>query len=250
MNRIRQHRYVSIASIAIGIALSVAFDGCSTTVESQPEAAKAITEGGPLPASVTGFLGSDASRLKQGANAALAWTDPAANWASYNKVLLEPVQFWSSADTKVSAQDQQVLTAYFYNALKDNISKQGFTLVDAPGPGVLRLQIALMDATASTPGLRTISVVVPQARVLNLAQSLATHSYAFVGSAEAEMKATDSMTGELLAEAVDQRAGGMGLKGATSFEWGDAQNVMDYWAQLIPHRLRELQGGASTAVQS
>jgi uncharacterized protein (DUF1810 family) len=57
---------------------------------------------------------------------------------------------------------------------------------------------------AAVPGLRTISVIVPQARVLNMAQSLATDSYAFVGSAEAEMKLSDSVTGALLVEAVDQ----------------------------------------------
>jgi hypothetical protein len=79
-----------------------------------------------------------------------------------------------------------------------------------------------------------------------MAQSLATDSYAFVGSAEAEMKATDSVTGEVLAEAVDQRAGGMGLKSAASFEWGDAQNAMDYWAQRIPSRILELQGKAAS----
>ena len=98
----------------------------------------------------------------------------------------------------------------------------------------MTLRVALMDATTAVPGLRTISVVVPQARVLNLAQSMATDSYAFVGSAEAEMKVTDSVTGALLAEAVDQRAGGMGIKSAASFQWGDAQNAMDYWAQKIP----------------
>jgi hypothetical protein len=46
------------------------------------------------------------------------------------------------------------------------------------------------------------------ARVLNLAQSMATDSYAFVGSAEAEMNATDSVSGELLGEAVDQLLAG------------------------------------------
>jgi len=106
----------------------------------------------------------------------------------------------------------------------------------------MTLHVALMDATTATPGLRTISVVVPQARILNAAQSLATDSYAFVGSAEAEMKMTDSVSGELLGEAVDKQAGGMGLKGAASFQWGDAQNAMDYWAQKIPARILQLQG--------
>jgi hypothetical protein len=224
--------------------------GCSTTVESQPAAAKAIQSGGPLPPDITGFLGPDASRLAPGPSggAALVYVNHDVQWSSYTKILLEPVQFWAAADSKVSASDQQVLTTYFYNSLKTNLS-QNFTLVDQPGPGVVKLEVALMDATTAVPGLRTISVVVPQARVLNMAQSLATDSYAFVGSAEAEMKATDSVSGELLAEAVDKRAGGMGIKSAASFRWGDAQNAMDYWSQLIAQRFKALQQGtAQTAL--
>jgi hypothetical protein len=232
----------TLTAAAVG-ALLFMLPGCSTTVESKPAAAQAVESGGALPSSVTGFLGPDAAKLAPGpeGGAALAWVNPAAQWSSYTKIQLMPVEFWAAADSKVSTADQQVLTEYFYNALQTNLSKS-FTLVDQPGPGVLTLRVALMDATTAVPGLRTISVVVPQARVLNLAQSLATDSYAFVGSAEAEMKATDSVSGALLAEAVDQRAGGMGLKGAASFQWGDAQNAMDYWAERIPQRLTQLKG--------
>jgi Protein of unknown function (DUF3313) len=247
-----QRGYVTRLTVSFGAVLILFAAGCSTTVESQPEAAKAVESGGPLPASVTSFLGPNASKLAPGPSggAALVWVNPNAQWANYNAILLDPVQFWASADSKVSASDQQVLTEYFYNALTTNIPKQGFTLATQPGPGVIRLQVALMDATTATPGLRTISVVVPQARVLNLAQSLATDSYAFVGSAEAQMKATDSVTGELLAEAVDQRAGGMGLKSAASFQWGDAQNAMDYWAERIPQRFSQLKSGNQPTAQN
>ena len=228
---------------AASLAAALIASGCSTTVQSAPEAAKAVESGGPLPSAVTGFLGPDASRLAPGpeGGAALVWLNPNAQWSSYTKIQLLPVEFWAAADSKVSQADQATLTEYFYNQLQTNLSKS-FTLVDQPGPGVVTLRVALMDATTAVPGLRTISVVVPQARVLNLAQSMATDSYAFVGSAEAEMKVTDSVTGALLAEAVDQRAGGMGIKSAASFQWGDAQNAMDYWAQKIPNRLLQLQG--------
>jgi len=231
---------------AAGLAAMLLASGCSNTVESQPSAAKALESGGPLPSAVTGFLGPDASKLAPGpeGGAALVWMNPNAQWSSYTKIQLMPVEFWAAADSKVSPADQATLTEYFYNALQTNLSKS-FTLVDQPGPGVMTLRVALMDATTAVPGLRTISVIVPQARVLNLAQSMATDSYAFVGSAEAEMKITDSVTGELLGEAVDQRAGGMGLKSAASFQWGDAQNAMDYWAQKIPNRLLALQGKAA-----
>jgi len=79
-------------------------------------------------------------------------------------------------------------------------------------------------------------------KIINVAQSMVTGSYAFVGSAEAEMKLTDSVTGELLAAALDKRAGGASIKNATSFKWGDAQNAMDYWAEKIDARLLQLQG--------
>jgi hypothetical protein len=157
-----------------------------------------------------------------------------------------PVEFWAAADSKVSESDQQMLASYFYNKLQEDLAKS-FTLVNQPGPDVITPRVALMDATTAVPGLRSVSVIVPQARVLNGLQSLATGSYAFVGSAEGEMKATDSTTGEMLAGAVDQRAGGMGIKGAASFQWGDAENTMDYWAQKITSRLAELQGKAPAA---
>lgn len=244
MTNLRGKIVTGIASAGLAAVLFVA--GCSTTVESTPAAAKALESGGTLPPAVTGFFGPDASKLAPGpqGGAALAYVNPNAQWSSYTKIQLMPVEFWAAADSKVSAADQQTLTEYFYNQLQTDIAKS-FTLVSQPGPGVLTIRVALMDATTAVPGLRTVSVIVPQARVLNLAQSMATDSYAFVGSAEAEMKATDSVTGEFLAGAVDQRAGGMGLKSAASFQWGDAQNAMDYWAQRIPNRILELQGKAA-----
>ena len=244
MRNLRGKIVTGIASAGLAAMLFVA--GCSTTVESTPEAAKALESGGTLPPAVTGFFGPDASKLAPGpqGGAALAYVNPNAQWSSYTKIQLMPVEFWAAADSKVSAADQQTLTEYFYNQLQTDIAKS-FTLVSQPGPGVLTIRVALMDATTAVPGLRTVSVIVPQARVLNLAQSMATDSYAFVGSAEAEMKATDSVTGEFLAGAVDQRAGGMGIKSAASFQWGDAQNAMDYWAQRIPNRILELQGKAA-----
>jgi len=233
---------------ATGLTLLLLLSGCSTTVESTPAAAKALESGGPLPPAVTGFFGADASKLAVGpeGGAALAYINQNAQWSKYTKIQLMPVEFWAAADSKVSASDQQILTTYFYNKLTEDLGKS-FTLVAQPGPDVLTLRVALMDATTAVPGLRSISVIVPQARILNGAQSLATGSYAFVGSAEAEMKATDSTTGEMLAGAVDQRAGGMGIKGAASFQWGDAENAMDYWAQKITSRLDELSGRTAAA---
>ena len=94
-----------------------------------------MESGGTLPASVTSFLGPDAAKLAPGpkGGGALVWVNPKAQWASYTKILLDPVQFWAAPDSKVSTSDQQVLTEYFYNSLKTNLPQQGSTLVDQPG---------------------------------------------------------------------------------------------------------------------
>jgi Protein of unknown function (DUF3313) len=237
-------RLMSVSAAALLIAALAS--GCAQTVSEQSEVVKQ-TESGQSPA-ISGFFGQDASLLQPGkeGQAALVYVNPSAQWSQYNKILLQPVQFWDSPNSSVSPSDQQMLTAYFYNKLKEELQKN-FTLVDQGGPGVLEVQVAMVNASGATPGLRSVSVVVPQLRVLNAAQSLATGSYAFVGSAEAEAKITDSTNGQLLAAAVDKRAGGMAMSSAAQWKWGDAENAMNYWADKIANRLLQLQGRAPAA---
>jgi hypothetical protein len=220
--------------------------GCSQTVAEQPAVAKQVESGDSSAAN--GFLGTDVSLLQPGqaGQAAMLYINPNVQWSRYDKIMLEPVEFWDSAQSTVSPTDQHMLTAYAYNELKEDLQKD-FTIVDQGGPGVLILQVALVNATASTPGLRSVSVVVPQLRVINAAQSLATGSYAFVGSAEAMMKATDAVSGQLLAAAVDKRAGGVAPSSAAQWQWGDAKNAIDYWAEKINSRLLQLQGRSAAA---
>ena len=122
------HRtFFNLLAVA-GILLSIIAAGCSTTVESQPQAAKAVESGGPMPASVTSFLGPDASKLAPGTKggAALVWVSPIAQWATYNKILLDPVQFWAAADSKVSTSDQQVLHRVLLQFTEDENSATRF----------------------------------------------------------------------------------------------------------------------------
>ena len=233
----QQHSVRRIFAVAAaGLLLLGLTAGCATTA---PPQANVVTGERPAPVE-SGFLG-DYSQLKPGGKdqAALVYVDPEAKWNTYTKIIVEPVQFWDSAGSEVPVSDQQMLATYFYNALRDNL-QTGFVLVDKPGPGVLKLQTAITNATGSIPVLRTVSVIVPQARVLNTAQSFATGSYAFAGSAQAEGQIMDSMTGTRLAAAVDLRQGGMSLKAAGQAKWADAQNVLDFWAQRTAQRLVEL----------
>jgi hypothetical protein len=192
-----------------------------------------------------GFLGSDCNRLTPGAKGQfdLRYVNSNANWRQYTKIIVDPVTFWGGDTTKVSTAEQQALTDYFFQVLRERLG-QKFQLVDEPGPGVMRFQAALTDAEAATPGLRTISTIVPQARALNTLKFAATGTYAFIGGAQAEAKLTDAVTGQLLAEGVDRRVGGGSLKDAAQWEWGDAENVMNDWATQVTERLYSWTSGA------
>src|SRR6185369_10951889 len=106
-----------------------------------------------------------------------------------------------------------------------------------PGPGVMKIQVAITDASAATPGLRTISTLVPQLHALNTVQSLASGKLLFVGGAQVEGRITDSVTGQLLGEAVDHQVGGGNVETAVQWEWGDAENAMHLWAKTSADRL-------------
>ena len=92
----------------------------------------------------------------------LRYVNPNAQWTQYKKVLIEPVTFWAGEDTTVSAADQRILTNFLYQSLEAQLG-QKFQVVDKPGPGVMVVQTALLDATTATPGLRSISLVEPHA---------------------------------------------------------------------------------------
>jgi uncharacterized protein DUF3313 len=234
---------MKLASGLLAAVLTGSFlAGCSQTAAPEPNIIQRAQGETPAPPPPSGFLGNDYSLLTPPAEgsdqkAMLRYVNPNATWSSYNKIMMAPVTFWAADDSKVSAADQQTLCDYAYNTFTKDLAKN-FVLVDQPGPGVLKISVALTDATSAVPVLRSISVVVPQVRVLSAAKMLATGTYAFVGSAQGAMKLNDSVSGELLAAAVDKRVGGTSIKNATVFQWGDAENAIDYWANLTDQRLQ------------
>ncbi len=230
-------------AIAITIALlaGLGVSACSETAAPEPSIIQRAQGETPAPPPPSGFLGSDYSLLTPPAEgsdqkAMLRYVNPSVNWSTYNAIMIAPVTFWAADDSKVSAADQQALCNYAYSAFVKDLGKN-FTIVDQPGPGVMKLSAALTDATSAVPVLRSISVIVPQARVLSAIKMAATGTYAFVGSAQGAIKLTDSVSGQLLAAAVDKRVGGTTVKNVTVFQWGDAQNAIDYWANLADERL-------------
>jgi hypothetical protein len=226
--------------LMIAAIVFLALCGCAQTIREKPTN---IRESGFLtPNEYAMLTPTSGDKL-----AAMRYINASAPWSIYNKIMVAPVTYWSDSNTKVPADVQQKLTNYLYAKLTQALQAKGFQIVNTPGPGTAVIKAAIMDADAATPGLRTVSVIVPQARILNMVGKELTGSYAFSGSIQSEGKVTDSQSGQLLAAWVDKRSGGMSVKNADVWKWGDAENVMNYWAQNFAQRAYELHTGGGTA---
>ena len=173
----------------------------------------------------------------------LRYVDSGARWSQYRQVIVDPVVIVSSAESPISPAAQQQLANYFDAVLKEKLGTK-FQLTDRPGAGVMRIQVALTDARAATPVLRTITMAVPQARTLSTVGYLATGSFPFVGAAQGAAKVVDSQSGALLAAVADRQVGGGHIKTAAQWTLGDAANAINLWAERAANQLHAWTSGA------
>jgi hypothetical protein len=108
----------------------------------------------------------------------------------------------------------------------------------------VQLQVAILDAEAATPGLRSVSMVIPQARLLGTGYYAASGKYPFVGGGQAAFKATDAVTGQVLGAGVDRRVGGGAIQTAAQWQWGDAENAIKAWSQQLADGMYAYTSGA------
>lgn len=191
------------------------------------------------------FLGSDVHKLKPGGPGQPAWIymNPKADWASYDKMLLDPVTYWrdpKSEKDALSQHDKQMLANYFYAVIAKAMSKR-LTMVNTPGPGVIRVKVAVTKANPSIVALDVVSTVLPQAIALSALKTAVTGKPAFVGEACIAVKVTNADSGELLAAWVADRVGGKNLGKAEFSSWGDVEQAMRFWADNAAYHLCKLQ---------
>jgi hypothetical protein len=197
----------------------------------------------------TGFLSSsEHSMLTEGKGdheALLRYINPDADWRSYKKVMLESVTVWKNKETQdVPGQDLQMLTDFAYTHFYAALSWD-HTMVNEPGPGVMRATFAITEAEASNPAADVVTSIIPQTRILTGAKGLVVGGKpGFVGTAGLEAKFTDSQSGKILAIAVDRRGGTKDLSGMTN-DWNDVEKAYIYWAAATRYRLCMLRGGSN-----
>jgi len=130
------------------------------------------------------------------------------------------------------------MTKYYQKALYDAV-KDGYEVVDQPGPDVLWVRAAITDVVPSNPTANTLSSIVPVGLVVAGAAKTTTDANMGTGEAASEIEVLDSLSKERLVAAVDRRQGG---KAAFRGKWVDTQQAFDFWAKRFRERLDELRG--------
>jgi len=210
-----------------------------------------------------GFL-TDYSRLQPmpGGGGMLCWRSAAADWKQYDKVMFERIQVYlkPGSSQPVDPTDLKMLIDYFHSDLVKAI--QPVTpIVNAAGPGVLRVRIALTDLVPTNAVLSLAGTAAPYGFVAEIGAGAATGrpagSTPYLGQTGIEVQFRDGASGQIIAECADREIGlkyaadmNAGAAGAAenwvngymdSFsQWTYAKTAFDKWATEFAQRFANL----------
>ena len=191
-----------IKTVPVLVASQFLLWACATTVSEQDQ---------------SGFL-SDYSKLERIDDSALRFVDESAG--DYSSFIIDPVviAFRQQPDEQVfSDEELGELATYYEEAVIEALSKDdGYSIVDSPGPGVVRIRIGITDVK-ETIGILNLSIYT---KITGLG----------LGGASFEGEITDSVTGEQLAAAVRWGTGSRILKAGIT-HMGDAKIAIKRWAR-------------------
>ena len=196
----------------------------------------------------SGFLG-DYSQLRKGKGQEplLVYFNPAADVRAFDRILIDPVVGYlgqGSRLNRLSPADRQALLDYFHAALREQLGRD-YALADRPGPGTLRLRIAVTDARGTKPVADTLSTVVPVGLAVSALERVALGKTLTTGSVRIEAEALDAETGVRLAAMVDERVGAKVTGRLDKWsKWQDARDAFDYWSARMRGSLREFRDRA------
>jgi hypothetical protein len=231
MSKIKEIRVRPIVALAVVAALGACAETKEVAMKEAPPASAVLPEPALLHRGTSGEVDQ-------------VYLNPSVRWASYTKVMLDPVTIWTGPGSdmaKASPKEQKALADAFYTELHNAVAKR-CQMVPEPSSGTMRWHIALVDATSANPFLNTISTYEPHIHLLDVAAG-----YAFddgvaywVGEATAAGYARDATTGTLLWEGADERAGTKAFGRDTFNSWDDVDNAFKAWTEEFASRLEQL----------
>jgi predicted small secreted protein len=220
--QMKRNRRVLTLVVALGASILA---GCATT--SAPRGA----------AEWDGLVRQPATRLDA------VFLKPGAQIGAFESVLLDPVSisFASNWDPtrgtrgvgQLNAADiagiKEDLAALFQETFRAELGRGGFKLVDEPGPRTLRATAAIIDLFVTAPD--TMSPGRTRVYTTN------------TGRMTLVIELRDSVTGEILARAVDQQSGrgsGMWMVTNSVMNTADARRAIGVWASSLRRALEDV----------
>ena len=180
----------------------------------------------------------------QGEAGAWAWDSPEANLAAYDRVMFDPVEIWLAADSEykgIAPDQMKVLSDSLISMITEELEPD-FPVVTQPGPGVLRIRLALTNVklkkkrrvVSYLPIGLAVSGVRRLSGRMNNVQLQAT-------SLEAEM--LDSVSGRRIAVRIDNAPGGrpMDAGSTESMSWDALEDTLQFYARRLRTRLEKPQ---------
>jgi hypothetical protein len=176
----------------------------------------------------------------------MAWVKPDMDLSGYRKFMLDPVVVAYQRDPQgrrsatgggnqnfaLSAEQMENFRTMFREAVVQALTENdGYELVDAPAPDVLRITAELVDLVVRVPTERS-------GRERTFARSY--------GEVTLLLELRDSESGEIFARAADRRDPTMNPSGnsmrevSPTFVRADTQRLFEYWADLLRKRLDEV----------
>jgi hypothetical protein len=166
---------------------------------------------------------------------------PGTDWKAYDKVFVQPVDVafsrgWSARDygtfglsSSEVGRMRASLAELTQSVFKDVLREGGFTLVDAPGEGVLAVKPDIVDLYVAAPDAATTGR--GRSYVMN------------AGEMRLALELSDSVTGTVLARASDRKRG----RDSGQLEWAnstynraEAERALRGWAVQLRNVLTEV----------
>jgi hypothetical protein len=156
------------------------------------------------------------------------WLKPGVDFSRYKRLMLDPVVFFFAPDSEYKGMDPQELkwlSKAFSRQMVETL-KPGYPIVQKPAPDAVRLRFAITDLRQNRPVLSDSASEGP----IGPSETRPVTSWSSSGATGAEMLMFDSMSGEMVAAAKDERTTGLKEKFT---RWGSAEDAFQFWADRI-----------------
>jgi putative nucleotidyltransferase with HDIG domain len=160
------------------------------------------------------------------------WLNPGVDFSRYKRLMIDNVVFFFAPDSEYKGMDPQELKGVadaFRRQMVETL-KPSYPIAQKPAPDAIRLRFAITDLRQNRPELSTLAPNGPIGSGQDDPQKRPGTSWSGTGATGAEMLMFDSMTGEVVAAAKDERTTGLKEKFT---RWGSAEDAFQFWADRL-----------------